>query len=136
MGNRAVITTPEKKTSIYLHWNGGRDSVEALLEYCKAVGFRSPKEDVSYGLARLTQVVTNYQGSNLISVGIGDYDELDTNNGDNGVYIIDGWDIVGREFFCGEEENYNSLENLLAKINEKQTIEIQKIYEKNKKEVE
>lgn len=28
MGNRAVITTSDKKMGIYLHWNGGRDSVE------------------------------------------------------------------------------------------------------------
>ena len=30
MGNRAVITDIEKKVGIYLHWNGGRDSVEAF----------------------------------------------------------------------------------------------------------
>ena len=37
MGNRAVITTKENMynngVAIYLHWNGGRDSVEAFLEY-------------------------------------------------------------------------------------------------------
>lgn len=26
MGNRAVITTPDKKMGVYLHWNGGRDN--------------------------------------------------------------------------------------------------------------
>ena len=31
MGNRAVITTEKKDLGIYLHWNGGRDSVEAFL---------------------------------------------------------------------------------------------------------
>lgn len=45
MGNRAVIT--DKKNweqggvGIYLHWSGGRDSVEAFLEYCKLRGFRA-----------------------------------------------------------------------------------------------
>lgn len=41
MGNRAVITTSKapdvsgaKDLGIYLHWNGGRDSVEAFLKYC------------------------------------------------------------------------------------------------------
>lgn len=28
MGNRAIFTTPERKVALYLHWNGGRDSVE------------------------------------------------------------------------------------------------------------
>lgn len=27
MGNRAVITTPDKKMGVYLHWNGGREAV-------------------------------------------------------------------------------------------------------------
>ena len=43
MGNRAVITTRKAgvnpansdATGVYLHWNGGRDSVEAFLAYCK-----------------------------------------------------------------------------------------------------
>lgn len=38
MGNRAVITTPDKKMGVYLHWNGGRDSVEDgwVLEMCNS----------------------------------------------------------------------------------------------------
>lgn len=34
MGNRAVITTRKdlKDIGVYLHWNGGRDSVERNLE--------------------------------------------------------------------------------------------------------
>ena len=31
MGNRAVITTKERKIGLYLHWNGGRDTVEPVL---------------------------------------------------------------------------------------------------------
>lgn len=31
-------------------------------------------------------------------MGVGLYDQLDTDNWDNGVYIIEGWRIVGREF--------------------------------------
>ena len=37
MGNRAVITTPDKKIGVYLHWNGGRDSVEGFLQTCKKI---------------------------------------------------------------------------------------------------
>ena len=32
MGNRAVITTEEKKIGIYLHWNGGYDSVNGYVD--------------------------------------------------------------------------------------------------------
>lgn len=38
MGNRAVITTPDKKMGVYLHWNGGRDSVEPY----RVCGFAVP----------------------------------------------------------------------------------------------
>ena len=37
MGNRAVITTAEKRIGLYLHWNGGRDTVEPLLKYCEPI---------------------------------------------------------------------------------------------------
>lgn len=60
MGNRAVITTEEnfEKNSglgVYLHWNGGRDSVQGFLEYCRLRSFRRPESD-DYGWARLCQV--------------------------------------------------------------------------------
>ena len=38
MGNRAVITTEKNfennGVGVYLHWNGGYDSVSAFLKYC------------------------------------------------------------------------------------------------------
>lgn len=40
MGNRAVITTPDKNLALYLHWNDGRDTVEPLLKYCELQGYR------------------------------------------------------------------------------------------------
>ena len=48
MGNRAVITTPDRQIGIYLHWNGGRDTVEPLLKYCELKGYRAPSAD-TYG---------------------------------------------------------------------------------------
>jgi hypothetical protein len=63
MGNRAVITTKENYENngigIYLHWNGGRDSVNAFLAYCKLKRYRSPNED-NYGFARLCQVIGDF----------------------------------------------------------------------------
>lgn len=91
MGNRAVITTPEKKVGLYLHWNGGRDTVEPLLKYCELQGYRPPSSDC-YGWARMAQVVGNFFGGTL-SLGIDRFDALG-DQGDNGVYVIDGWKIV------------------------------------------
>lgn len=118
MGNRAVITTKEKRIGVYLHWNGGRDSVEAFLKYCELKGYRTPESD-NYGWARLCQVIGNYFSSGL-SVGIDTYKKLDCDNGDNGVYIIEGWKIKGREFFKGREQKEYGLLDMLREINSKQ----------------
>lgn len=93
MGNRAVITTKEKDLALYLHWNGGRDTVAPLLKYCELQGYRPPSQDC-YGWARIAQVVGNFFGGTL-SVGIDRYRKLG-DPGDNGVYVIDGWEIVER----------------------------------------
>ena len=61
MGNRAVITTVDRKIGLYVHWNGGRDTIQPLLKYCELKGFRPPSSD-SYGWARLCQVLGNFFG--------------------------------------------------------------------------
>lgn len=95
MGNCAIITTPERKVGLYLHWNGGRDTVEPLLRYCELQGYRAPNHD-TYGWARLCQVVGNFFGGST-SVGIGRYTtDGQMDPGDNGIYVIDGWKIVER----------------------------------------
>lgn len=118
MGNRAVITTREKKLGIYLHWNGGRDSVEAFLEYCKLQRFTSPDRDF-YGWSRLCQVIGNFFGG-ANSLGLDEYNRLDTDNWDNGTYIIENWEIVGREFRRNPEQNEHPLELMLKAIDKKQ----------------
>lgn len=123
MGNRAVITTPERKLGIYLHWNGGRDSVEAFLKYCELREFRPP-EAQGYGWARLCQVIGNFLGADGLSIGIVSYtsDEL-MNPGDNGIYIIRNWQIVDRIYpdYSGfEEQNEYNLEGMLEAIDERQ----------------
>ena len=75
MGNRAVITTQDEKMGIYVHWNGGYDSVNAFLKYCELRGYRSPTEDLTYGFARLAQVICNFFGGGL-SCGV----DLSTNS--------------------------------------------------------
>lgn len=121
MGNRAVITTSRDNDvsmsndiGIYLHWNGGRDSVEAFLEYCKRRGFRSPDQDC-YGWARLCQVIANFFWGDL-SIGIDKCCNLDCDNWNNGVYIIKNWEIVGRQYFQGAEQDIYDLEEMIREI--------------------
>jgi hypothetical protein len=115
MGNRAVIATETKDVGVYLHWNGGYDSVSAFLTYCNLKGYARPEQD-GYGWARLCQVIGNFFGGST-SLGIDLYSHLDTDNGDNGVYIIKDWKIVGREFHDGSEQTEYSLLQMLRHIN-------------------
>lgn len=134
MGNRAVITTKENfennGVGVYVHWNGGRDSVEAFLKYCELRGFRSPDTD-NYGWARLVQVIANFMGGEGLSVGIDTVDHLDCDNYDNGVYIIEGWEIVDRKYFEGGEQDYYPLEDMLDAIDATQPVD-QQIRKKEK----
>jgi len=114
MGNRAVITL-DKRIGIYLHWNGGRDSVEAFLKYCELKGHRTD----SYGLARLAQVIGNFFGGTT-SIGVGKCDNLDMDNYDNGTYVVENWKIVRRLFFEGQEQDEYNLLEMIKGIDEKQ----------------
>lgn len=121
MGNRGVITTRctdasvSENIGVYLHWNGGRDSVEAFLNYCKLKGYRSPDND-NYGWARLCQVIGNFFGGET-SIGIDTCKNLDCDNWDNGVYIIEGWNIVDRQFYKGTEQQNHEMYDMLNEIN-------------------
>ena len=127
MGNRAVITTKKRDAALYLHWNGGRDSVEAFLKYCDLHDFRPPSYD-DYGWARLCQVIANFFGPSGLSVGIKPYtDDEHENPGDNGIYVIDGWKIVDRivpSYFSGEQYAYD-LKGMLRAIDESQPEDMQ-----------
>lgn len=105
MGNRAMITDTNKQIGVYLHWNGGRDSIEAFLKYCELRQFRTD----DYGWARLCQVIGNFFGGGM-SLGVfpypGDESAVCTAD-DNGVYIIDNWKIVDRVYpYDDFEEQY------------------------------
>lgn len=127
MGNRAFVTSVNGKLGVYLHWNGGYDSVSAFLEYCKLKGYR-PFED-SYGMARFIQVVSNYFGGS-VSIGVepAKYDCFDkgpkASDYDNGVYYVKGWDIVRRDF-SGMEQKNHKLKDMLKSIDEAQPVKEQ-----------
>lgn len=124
MGSRAVITTKDKEIGVYLHWNGDKVSVGGFLKFCELMKFRSPETDC-YGWARLCQVIANFFGgdSGGLSVGIDKYKNLDTDNGDNGVYIIENWKIVGREYTDKEDtkdQEGDAVEEMVMLINKHQ----------------
>ena len=95
MGNRAIITTEPYKPSnvgIYVHWNGGQESVEAFLAVAKDLDVRSPAGDTDYAMARLAQIIANFFGGTL-SIGVGKVADMDS--GDNGIYTIGrDWKLV------------------------------------------
>ncbi len=101
MGNRAVITFSENRSTgvgIYLHWNGGLESVLAFLDAAKARGFRDPASDPSYAMARLCGLIHEFFGvRDSCSLGVGLLSSLHTDNWDNGVYVVGkDWAIVDR----------------------------------------
>lgn len=88
MGNRAVIafgSTP-KSIGIYLHWNGGIESVKAFLDATRTLT-RSRGADKQYIPARLVQVIGNFLGGSS-SLGIDHVGNMDTDNGNNGTYYV------------------------------------------------
>lgn len=100
MGNRAVVSVEGSKVGVYLHWNGGKESVTAFLRAAKDLGVRAPTADVSYFYARFTQIIANFIGGTN-SVGIDAVSNLDTDNGDNGHFIVnEKFEIARTEHEC------------------------------------
>ena len=106
MGNRALIAFKEKESTkkkeevpcIY----GGRDSVEAFLDATRRLGVR--KNDPSYSMARLTQIISNWLGGTL-SIGISNVGDWELSFLDNGIYWVDGLEIYDRtDTYEGYEE--------------------------------
>lgn len=119
MGNRAIIKPEGKDIGVYLHWNGGIDSVTAFLKYCELRRFRGFDDD--YGMARFCQVVGNFFGGSL-SIGIEtgvieneDYAKFI----DNGIYVVKGWKIVRHIADPYYKEGYD-LDDFLHYIDEQQ----------------
>ena len=121
MGNRAVIAftkegKKDKKTvGIYLHYNGGRDSVEGFLQTAKDYEIRGG----SYGVARLVQIISNtFPG--ILGVGVDLVERLDCDNYDNGVYWLDPeFNIVDRQYFIhGNEQQQYPLEEFVKWVKE------------------
>lgn len=101
MGNRGTVIFTDGKTqhspAIYLHWNGGPESVYAFLEELDRRGVRADQE---YEAARFTQIVGQFfdqDGQGGLSLGIVNgpealtveaLDQVATDHGDNGFYLV------------------------------------------------
>lgn len=89
MGNRAYVvfeSGEDRSPAIYLHWNGGPESIYAFLDAIK--GYQADQHSPGYSCARFVQLVGNTLGGTL-SLGLtcfGKYDEL--NCDDNGLYVV------------------------------------------------
>ena len=119
MSNSGIIIFEDnKELGLYLHWNGGRDSVKAFLKYCKLTkktgGFQC-------GMLSLAQVIKNW------SIELGNIIINPFNyNSDNGIYIVDKkWNIIDRKKFNGIEQNEYNLEELLKDLDKSQPTEYQ-----------
>ena len=121
MGNRAMIMSEGKNYGVYLHWNGGNDSVSAFLEYCEMRNFRG--FDDGYGMARFTQVVSNYFGADGLSIGIEECTNKENNGFDNGIYIVKDWEIVKCINGNSYHEGYDKIEMLIEIDNRQPTDE-------------
>lgn len=116
MGNRAVIAASERANapSIYLHWNGGVESVLGFLAAAKELGFRDPLGDEAYGMAYLQALTALYFGDGC-GTGIGPLSSSDTDNGDNGLYILGkGFTIAKRKYVDDREAVITSRDLLPA----------------------
>ena len=118
MGNRAVITTLGEKRGIYLHWNGGRDSIEPIVSY--AYNFLTDESEFD-----AIKDVAKFFGLNPF---VDDIQHLDCDNYDNGVYIVNEGEIVGRCYFDKEEQQEYDFDEFMYNLNDT----MPKCYKKDK----
>jgi hypothetical protein len=99
MGNRAVITfsTANNAPAIYLHWNGGRASVQGFIDAARALGLRHASTDAAQTetLDQLAELLArHYFRCNVgMTVYRMHYAGTDRDNGDNGTYLL-GHDLT------------------------------------------
>ena len=111
MGNRAVITfsTYTNAPAIYLHWNGGRASVEGFLSAARQLGLRHAPTAAAQtqALDQLAELLArHYFRCNVgMTVYRLHYAGSDRDNGDNGTYLL-GRDlsIIERLYKPGPDE--------------------------------
>ena len=115
MGNRAFIYSANERHNrrtlgVYLHWNGGPDSVVPLIKYCKLRGFRQ-FDNGGNGLARLVQVMGNFLGgSRSLGVEYARPEHVDTNH--EPYRITPNWEIENLEYYKQHDSDYPTDEQI------------------------
>ena len=104
MGNRCVILNQDRTKGIYQQWNGGRDSIEPLLQIAKEE-YEQDRGKFSYQSFNAVLEVSKkaFDGDVLDLKDLSKFESFSV--GDNGIYIVDKFKIVGREDFNGEEQD-------------------------------
>lgn len=102
MGNRATVIFTDGKSfspAVYLHWNGGAESVYGFLEEANRRKIRG-SEDLQYQCARFIQIAGEFLDADEFgstSLGVTDSPKSDkpedlakvkTDLGDNGIYLV------------------------------------------------
>jgi hypothetical protein len=111
MGNRAVLS--EKNTPncpcVYIHWNGGIESVTAFLKAAAAkmkLLATPPKTVLARRDFLCAEVLYPFFESDNHTTYKLTYDKADKDNGDNGTYIYDAdFKLVCRKFVPKHLEN-------------------------------
>jgi len=138
MGNRAVITMTERDDSpaIYLQWNGGKDSIEGFLLAAKKFAEVRPvamEGRLACGpylnekkfMDEFAEMIGKHffrKKVNTLHVYREEYGRADTDNWDNGTYIINGlMEIVDRRYVpegYTEEEDQEKTIGIALQIGE------------------
>lgn len=91
MGNRCLFTNKDKKIAIYQSWNGGRDSIEPLLRVAK---YEYKKNPHKFGFEEFKAILDI--SKKVFDGEICDYKSNQYIASDNGVYVIENFQIIER----------------------------------------
>lgn len=126
MGNRAIIKPDCAQIGIYLHWNGGLDSVRGFLTYCSMIGGKGFVEgSCGEAISLLNRVISNFFGKGSVGIVPVEEDLGKVAKGlENGLYIVHGWDIVGRVGCCLEQTAYD-IQDFMLELDKAQPEKLQ-----------
>ena len=126
MGNRAFICFENNPINIYVHWNGGIESVKAFCDAAKERGFADPTSDASYAMARLIGLIHEFFGvTDSSSLGVCTFssaeEEIDAiTYADNGKYIIGkDWQIICHYQYSYDDQKRVELATTLENSSDK-----------------
>ena len=102
MGNRCVILSQDRTKGIYQHWNGGRDSIEPLLQIAKEE-YELNKDNFDFEpFSAILEVSKKVFGGEPLTLD--SYENIKV--GDNGIYVVNHkFRIIGREDFKYDEQD-------------------------------